>query len=179
MNDFTQIVKSALEYYDDNTLKHYDKMKTFKYYKVDKDIGKIFFYDKNKILIHDSHYEVIGRLIQAQKIWVWGWSASELTKDIIKTSRKVLNYALDLDTQNISLKTELITSRFQVTHPIQIDIHVALTSFLSKQPMIYKLDYFGKYDTGDAEENIHKITHGDNPINSYYLILVKETNNET
>ena len=190
MNDFTQIVKDALEYYDNNTMRYYDKIKTFKYYTILKDDGKIIFFDNGKNKIYESKYDVIGRFIPTQNIWVWGWSSGELNKDLILTSRKVLNYALDLDRQNILLKTALITSRYQISSPIQIDIHIALTSFLSKQPFVYRLDYFGEYspdvnDTDndstkynnvefseDEKKHIFKILNKTDPISSYYIVLL-------
>jgi hypothetical protein len=119
---------------------------------------------------------------------VWGWSSGELNKELILTSRKVLNYALDLDRENILLKTALITSRYRVSSPIQIDIHLALTSFLSKQPFIFKLDYFGEYSpetndtdgmksntdefTEDEKKHIFKILKKGDPASSYYIVLL-------
>ena len=178
MNDFTQIVKDALEYYDENALKYYDKVKTFKYYTISKDEGKITFFDDDKEKIYESNYEVIGKYIPFQNIWVWGWSSGELNKELIVTSRKVLNYALDLNKENFLLKTTLVTSRYQITSPIQIDIHIALTAFLSKQPFIYKLDYFGESSavefSNDEKKYIFKVSHKKNPIGSYYIVLVNK-----
>lgn len=186
MNDFTQLVKDALEYYDNNTIKYYDKVKTFKYYTVLKDEDKIIFFDNSKNKIYESKYNVVGKYIPTQNIWVWGWSSGELHKDLIMTSKKVLNYALDLDRQNFLLKTALITSRFQISSPIQIDIHLALTSFLSKQPFVFRLDYSSdiidedndmeKSNTIEFNENnknyFFKIHNKNEPINSYYIILL-------
>ena len=52
-------------------------------------------------------------------------------------SRKILNYGLDLDTNQNFLKTELVTSRFTVSNLLQLDIHVAIASYLTKIPNIY------------------------------------------
>jgi hypothetical protein len=157
MNDFTQVVKDALEYYDENALKNYDLIRTFKYYTIIADVGKIAFYDDNKKKIYEYNYEVIGKYIPPQKLWMWGWSSGELNKELITISRKVLNYALDLDKENFFLKTALITSRHQITYRTQIDIHIALTSFLSKRPFVYKLnsptiDYYEDYEPENDDE---------------------------
>lgn len=176
MNDFRQIIRSALEYYDEGMMKYYDTVRTFKYYSLIKNEGKIIFFNENKEKIYESKYDVIGKFMPNQNIWVWGWSSGELNKDLITTSRKVLNYALDLDKQNILLKTALITSRYQVTSNVQIDMHVALTAFLSKQSFIYRLDYFGELSPAEEEDvtdNIYKIHHKKgNPVSSYYIALI-------
>lgn len=191
MNDFTQIVKDALEYYDDNTMKYYDKTMTFKYYTITKEDNTIAFFGADKKKIFETEYEVIGKYIPYQSLWIWGWSSGELNKELVATSRKVLNYALDLDKENILLKTSLITSRYQISSYIQTDMHVALTSFLSKRPFVYKLEYYGEYfsDTNKASDNaetrktnnvdysddeqkyIFKISHKKDPVVTYYIVL--------
>ena len=40
------VLKNALEYYDDATLKNYDKVRKFKFYKIDQYDSRIYFYDK-------------------------------------------------------------------------------------------------------------------------------------
>ena len=54
--------------------------------------------------------------------------------------RNILNYGLNLDpiTENTFLKTELITSRFRINDPVQLDVHIAISSYLSKVPFIFK-----------------------------------------
>lgn len=170
MGDFIQIIKNALEYYDTNSFKYYDKMNAFKYYVMSNDSKKITFYDKNKNKINEYLCEIIGKYIPSQNIWIWGWSVSELNKNSINTSRKVLNYALDLGDNDILLKTTLITSRYQITSQIQIDIFLAIASFLSKKPMIFRLDYFSGYNP-ETNTNMLKILKKKNPINSFFLIL--------
>lgn len=167
MGDFSQIIKSALEYYDNNEMKNYDKIKKFKYYQIFNKEGRIIFLDDKKKKILETNYEVIGKYIYGDGIWIWGWSVAELDKKIINTSKKVLNYALELDHPEMAMKSELITSRSRINSPIQIDIHVALTSFLSKQQNVFHFDYYG--DT----EDIVKIHQKKDPESSYYLILEK------
>lgn len=168
MNDFTQIVKDALEYYDENENKYYDKCNSFKYYKLDIEKGKIYFFDKGKKELYESTYGIIGKYIYSGGIWVWGWSNGEFNKQQISTSRRVLNYALDLDKKDILMKTELITSRMQITSVIQADIHAAMASFLSKQPFIFKLYY---YDSKSYENEYFKLRKHANPLGVLYLVL--------
>jgi hypothetical protein len=168
MSNFSQVVKDALEYYDDNTIKHYDKIKAFKYYQLVLDEGKIIFYDDLQQKIDDFYYDVIGKFIPKQNVWIWGWSDGNLDKQNTMTSRKVLNYALDLSRKEILLKTALITSRIQVTSQYQVDIHVALASFLSKRDFIYKLDTYGSF------ESMNKIKQNQEPEHVYYLGFLQD-----
>ena len=41
-----------------------------------------------------------------------------------------------LNTENLLLKNELVTSRSVITDQIQVEIHCALASYLAKRPMI-------------------------------------------
>ena len=145
MDNFVEVVKNALEYYDSNNLKYYDLINSFKYYTINKNERAIIFYDSDKKKLKEYEYEYIGKYLIDKNIWRWGWAAAELDKNAIITSRKVLNYALDLEHKTgLSLKMELISSLSRVTSPVQVDIHVAITSFLSKKPLIYELDDYGE-----------------------------------
>jgi hypothetical protein len=112
-------------------------------------------------------YTYIGKYNTKSNIWIWGWSVSSADKSMIEVSRRVLNYALDLDTKYISLKSELITSRHQVSTPTQIDILVALTAYLSKCSFIYPL----KYNEVLIEEDLHKVISTNADV-IYYLALI-------
>jgi len=167
MNDYSQTVREALNYYDINYFNSYDKMATFKYYKIDIEKNLIYFFDKNKKEMSKYRYELIGKYVPENQVWIWGWSVGVLSKELIKISRKVLNYALDLDKENLELKTELITSRIITTSPYQNELHVALASYLSKQPLIFEL-YFHE----DSQEGqITKINYKIRPISVSYFIL--------
>lgn len=175
MEDFTQIVKNALEYYDDNNLKYYDKINSFKYYNVDAKNGKITFYNNKKDVIFAAKYEYIGKYLHNSHIWIWGWSISDLLKEQLNTCLKLFNYAIALGRENISLKSELIISHYQITSPIQTDIHVALASYLAKKPFIFKLNTSNLINLDNLNENIFKIKHKPEDIDtSYYLILSNE-----
>lgn len=141
MDDFSYVLRDALEYYDSNNLKNFDLMRSFKFYKLDLNKATITFYDKKKKEIMTYGYNYIGKYSFKNHLWIWGWSVSDANKTLIDISRRVLNYALDLDSKHIQLKSELITSRHQVTTQTQIEILVALTAYLSKCPLICKLGY--------------------------------------
>ena len=145
------LVQRALEYYDrnnelnDNFISKIYKTNIENTSNNDMERNIIKFYDENNKLLREYKYEIIGIYKESQNLWQWAWANSELPKNKNFLSRKILNYGLDLDTKQTFLKTELITSTFKLSSDIQLDIHIAIASYLSKIPLIYKLkNYFEK-----------------------------------
>lgn len=167
MVDFPLIIRNALEYFDDNKLKHYDKINSFKFYKVDTKTSTINFYNKKKEVVLTTKYEYIGKYLPDTHTWIWGWAVSELSKEQVNTSLKTFDYAFEIN--NITLKAELITSRYLITSPIQTDMHIALVSYLSKKPFVYELNTSKKVNITDE---IFPIQHKLEDVGTtYYLIL--------
>jgi hypothetical protein len=143
MNDPTKTVTNALEYYDTNIEKYKNIFKNIRYIKFefgedDLTYNIINMYDKNKNKIFSSRYELIGTYNNEYNLWVWSWSRPTMKRNNTFTTKKLVNYGIDLDPKYSFLKSELITSRFRITNPIQIDIHISLASYLSKNPVIFK-----------------------------------------
>lgn len=138
------IIKS-LEYYDQNTELYKPFFSKVKYYSLiistnDIEHNKIIFYDKNGQEIFRSRYEILGFFNSQSNTWIWAWSIPTAIKNSVNISKKILNYGFDLlPFEDTFLKTELITSRFRISHKIQLDIHISIASYLSKIPMIFKL----------------------------------------
>jgi len=146
MSQSINIVTNSLEYYDKNREK-YDKMiSTIKYYKIirvksDLDHSKIVFYDKNKEKILETRYEIIGLYNNTSRTWIWAWSVPYFEKNSTFISKKILNYGLDIPSkpEYRFLKSELVTSRFRVSDQVQLDIHISVASYISKNPLVYSL----------------------------------------
>lgn len=137
------LIPDSLEYYDTNTEKYADVFKRVRYVKFidvmkDMDHNVIHMYDVNKKELLHSRYEIIGVYNNKSKTWTWAWSIPRFRKNTTHIARKIINYGMDLDPESRFLKTELITSRFRITNPIQLDIHVAIASYLSKKYIVYK-----------------------------------------
>ena len=79
-----------------------------------------------------SRYEIIGLYTSENNIWAWSW-AIQCFKNNTNIARKIWNYGAVLDPNVGFLKTELITSRFKISNKIQLDIHVAIASYISKK----------------------------------------------
>ena len=143
MNSPSSIVVNALEYYDTNKIKYKNMLKdAYSYIFInstnDTTYNRIQFKNKDNEIILDSRYEIVGVYNKKEQIWNWSWAIPQSKKYTVLTSRKLLEYGLDLPGSELFLKTELITSRFQISNKIQLDLHIALASYLSKNPVIYK-----------------------------------------
>lgn len=135
------LVKNSLEYYDSNREKYEsftDKLKYLYFVKKknDMDHDVVVFYDKNKKQVYKSRFENIGSYTNQDKTWKWSWSNPKLRKINTYTITKVLNYGIQLNPKDQFLKTELITSKFRIDTKIQIEIHVAVSSYLAKKGFI-------------------------------------------
>jgi len=148
MSNFQIFIKDALEKYDKNTEMYYNDIFKDAYYEEfilknsEIDYDEVIFYDKNKNVIMKANYEMLGNFYVDTQIWVWAWSNPSYNKKLITRSSNLLFYGLKLNSEeNFSLKTELVNSRFQITDPIQIDIHLAIASELCKNQCIFKYPF--------------------------------------
>lgn len=171
-------VPVSLEYFDKNQEIYENAYDDIKYYKIVSD-GYIIFYDENKNEYTRSKYEIIGFFDNESKVWVWAWSVPHFNKNQTKIVRSIVNYGMELDPKNSNLKTELVTSRFIITNMIQLDMHVAIASYLARKPLIYKLILRKKtYFTNDIIFNVIKsydeLSNDDYII--YYVFLLDYEN---
>jgi hypothetical protein len=181
MNKNTDLILNALKYYDINTEKYLEFMNKAKYYSFEKvsednelEYNTIIFYDRHKKEFFRSKYEMLGYYNTNLKIWSWGWVINDKKNEII-FGKKLLNYALELGNEFGFLKTELITARSRVTSDLQVDIHVAIASYITKNPLIFKLlfpivttEQVNKVDIYKLQNELTK----DSEI--YYLYLLDE-----
>jgi hypothetical protein len=136
-------IRSALEYYDNHQLKIIELLKKIEFIKIIRNTpstNQIVFYDSDKKILLESNYETLGFYFQTSNIWRWAWSMPTLTKNDSSISRRILNYAFDLEpTKEYILRSELLNSKILIKNNLQIDIHVALSSYLTRKPFIFKL----------------------------------------
>ena len=154
------IIPIALQKYDENNKKYKKLFKTFvkkEFIRMTSDIEKniIIFKDINGKEIKRSRYEMIGIYNKIDYIWIWAWALPSIYKNEIYLAKTMLNYGLDIIPYNITnheidddkiinnninflnLKSQLINSRFKIYNILQLDIHLALSSYLTKIPIIY------------------------------------------
>jgi hypothetical protein len=139
------IIKSALEYYDKNQeqiLKLLKDVYFLKFGNHNDRVKYIIFYDKDKKKIFESSYQFAGIYISKKKTWKWAWSLAYSNKENTFISRKVLDYAFNLDTvTELELRSRLLNSNIKIINENQIDINLAIISYISKIPFILKLPY--------------------------------------
>jgi hypothetical protein len=144
-DNFKMFITDSLEKYDNNSDYYSNMFKNV--YSVqyignnsEIDYNKAVFYDKDGRKIIEANYEVIGTFYIEKATWVWSWSDANFKKKMVNRSKNMLLYGLKLDPEeNFSLKLELINSRFLISDPIQIDIHLAIASEITKTPCIFKM----------------------------------------
>ncbi len=166
------IIQSSLEYYDSNQPKIIDIVDKVYYikFKNNKNItDEIVFYDKNKKEIFKSSYEILSAYIPNQQIWKWAWSLPTILKKSSFISRKILEYALNLDHQkDYLLKSTLINSKIRIINDLQLDIYIALSANLSRKPFIFKIYLAPLSEEEDAEFYPYRQLNED-PDNSKYI----------
>ena len=179
------IIPQSLEYYDKNMENNRDLIDKINYINIIKStesgynkINFIEFYDKDKELIRKSKYEVLGLYDSQSKIWTWAWALPLVSKISSNTAKKIFNYGYDLE-NNIFLKTELITSRFRINNPIQLDIHVGIGAYLSKNQFIfsykvYNQEFNSKSMVSKGDINLFNVKNDyDEPYLEYYLLILE------
>ncbi len=178
MSQSINIITNSLEYYDKNKEKFDKTISKIKYYKLiriesDLEHSKIVFFDKNKEKLFETRYEIIGLYNNTSHPWVWAWSVPIFEKNSTYISKKILKYGLDIpsSSENKFLKSELITSRFRISDPVQLDIHVSVASYISKNPMIYNFIYDPKLEYQDFIEAKKDVTEDENYVIMYLFLL--------
>ncbi|VVU94708.1 hypothetical protein CPAV1605_433 [seawater metagenome] len=150
--NLSALIPTSLEYYDKNNEKYssfFNNITNSKTIQNNSDMerNRILFYGKDNEIILESQYEFIGFYYKKYNLWCWGWASPILKKNETFIIRKLLNYALEIDLtlkeneQFKFIKTVLINSRSRITDELQLDIHIALASYLSKKKMVYKRKY--------------------------------------
>jgi len=142
------IITNSLLYYDEHLEKIHDFYEKIYYFKIiiNHDPNKknqIIFMDKNNKSILESDYEYMGIYNGIDNIFKWAWSIPLLEEKMTILSRYVLKYAFSLDPKNdIILRSELITSNIKLYNNYQLDIHSAISAYITKHPFIFPLIVF-------------------------------------
>nr|QBK88914.1 MAG: uncharacterized protein LCMiAC02_00070 [Mimivirus LCMiAC02] len=155
------IIKRSLEYYDKNNEQfevYMSKVKYYKYISAEGDIKRniIKFYNANKKEIYKSKIEHMGLYHNQTKLWAWAWANPLNFKNVTYLSKKVFDYGMNMDPkkENLFLRMELLTSRFRITSSVQLDMHVALSAYLTKIPYIFKMIWYPEKSTSNKDQNL-------------------------
>lgn len=179
MNDNTkQLFRNILEHYDNNKLNIEKKLKNYKYFKLNfnkdtNDMSEIMLYDNKKKEILKSRYQLLSVYIPNLKLWKWAWSLPIVNKKHSFVSRKILNYALDIDNIHmLFMRDPLINSNITIQNDLELDLLIGISSYLTKQNFIMGFHYVNKND--DILNNVEKINSSDDVDNymiHYYILM--------
>jgi hypothetical protein len=168
-------IRDSLEFYDKNQELYNGFFKKIKHIKLVNNINMtddIIFYDEHKNILLKSSYEILGVYLPKTKLWKWSWSIPTFHKKYTFISRKTLEYAFNLDTNTeLPLRADFLNSKIKIVNNLQLDIHIALSSHLGKQPLIFK--YYNKLDKDDTAE-----TESDNLEYSFQDSEILKNNNQ-
>lgn len=178
------IIQDSLKYYDENNLKYSKYMEKVHYIRYKKiEGGNIdgmicIFHDIDKKELFRSKVELVGKHYKKFNIWSWAWGLPLAEKSLINTIKNIFIYATDIYSQNgfmnsnnIILKQNLLTSRLLINNKIQLDIYCALSSYLSKIDLILELPpYTINPISGDIRDLIIDFKDKNNLKGLYWFI---------
>ena len=103
---------------------------------------KFKFIDKNtdEVLV-DTEVEILAIFYDKFNVWSWAWAYTGLTNAENYLSKEILLYALKLESELSYLKSILTRSRGEIKDITQVDINLAIGSFIIKKPYIYPYIY--------------------------------------
>jgi hypothetical protein len=150
---FRNLIKESLTYFDKQNLKYKNLIDLKK--KIFPD--KIIFYGKNNDEIDRYNYEVLSTFYNKTKVWMWGWMWDVSTP----IAEGLLKYGLKIDSKMVSdrpefmfIKSQLINSRILLENKINLDIQLALSSYLIKDKCIFLCQIVESIDDDDPEDFI-------------------------
>lgn len=88
-------------------------------------------------IIVSTEFERLSAYHNKYNIWVWAWSLPLLHSEN-SLSIEILKHILQLDEEYTYIKTLFTTSRGIIDDPVQIDINLALSGLILKQPYVLK-----------------------------------------
>ena len=154
MINISLIVEKALEYYDMKNIKNYKYLQTSMTL-IDREQNTIKFTEVDDV---EYKYEVLGVFDNSTNIWMWSWMVPEFMYNETNITRQLLNYGLKITPTFISpipddklyLKTQMVNSRFLLHNEFQLELHLAISSYLAKDNfnfIYYKRKYLNKEKT--------------------------------
>jgi hypothetical protein len=167
------VLANSLEYYDSFQPEIIDIISKTEYIEIvhsNNSNDTYILYDKNDNVIIKSRIEHLAIYIPNTNIWKWSWSVPFIKHTNTFISRKILEYAFSLDeTKEIFLKSTLTNSNIDIDNSYQIDIYLALSSFLSKKPFILKM-YLIPNDPQEKNSNRYQFRKFlENPEKNKYI----------
>ena len=152
--DLSILIDKALTYYDTHNIE-YAKYINSENILLERDKNIIKFPDISNT---EFKYECLGVFDNTSNIWIWAWLVPEFHYNETNIVRKLLNYGLKispnptyrLTNEQMYLKTQMVNGRFLLYDSFQLDLHLAISSYLAKDNfkfIYYKKKYLNKEKT--------------------------------
>lgn len=162
-NDLSILIKKALEYYDTQNTK-YQHISKLSNLPLDREKNIIKFAGIDT----EFKYEILGMFDSMNNVWLWGWMSPDFLYNETNIVRNLLNYGLKINPtlinevafNKIYLKTQLVNSRFVLEDSVQLELHLAIASYLAKDK--FKFIYTKKKYIGTDKKKY---------ICIYYLVI--------
>lgn len=87
----------------------------------------------------ETEVELLAMYHTEYKLWIWSWSMADLSEHENYLSKEILLYALKLEKEMYPIKSLLINSRMIVNDASQMDIILAISSNIIKQPYLFPI----------------------------------------
>ena len=145
--DLSALVDKALYDYDKRSIQ-YKKYIDSDNIIFDRTITSIKFVDINQEVFN---YNILGIFDNINHIWMWAWMVPDFLMTETVFVKKLLNYGLKIDStvsnkvsqdrlsqdrlsqDRLYLKTQLVNSRFLLEDNFQLELHLAISYYLSKE----------------------------------------------
>ena len=86
--------------------------------------------------LFSSEGELLALYYKKFDIWSWPWANTNLSNGETYYSKQLIKHAINLGSELSYIKSILITSRGLIKHPYQIDINLAISSYIIKHNYI-------------------------------------------
>lgn len=137
ITSLTQFIKKALKHYDTQCLNYiYLTQLNNDKVKFNESLDEItFMFDEDHKKVH--FFELLGYFDNQTNIWIWGWLLPTLPNEHLRLVTELLNYGLKLETlsnsfEHFYIKSLLVNSRSMIQNQIELDINLAICSYLLK-----------------------------------------------
>lgn len=135
-----QFIKKASEYYD-NQKYNYINLISNQNVKINEATSEIMFMFETEKPYY-GEYEILGYFDNQTNIWIWGWLLGDLSSSHTNLCRELLNYGLKLEPRSNSeehfmIKSLLVNSRISLEEDVQLDINLAIYSYLIRDKIAF------------------------------------------
>lgn len=102
---------------------------------------------KTKEVLVSTEVETLAIYFDKTNVWSWAWSHPGLLNSENHYAKEILLYSFKLGSELSYIKNILTTSKGVINDPIQIDVNLAISTYIIKKPYIYKFYYkIGQYN---------------------------------